>query len=169
MSENNVRCIHVVLNSQDKISGTATNFSVKINDGGGVLRNVVAIRPLKFEYYSSNVNNIASELVINGVSIPLETYSVSDPGALLSLNGWQRVRTTSLTTSTSVFHKLKVGVETFPGISASCYLQDPYVYLVRPMEPKVDRFDITLFKPDFSPITTEPLFIAYLAVYCKDI
>ena len=169
MSEK-VRCIHVVLNSQDKLSGgTSTDFSLKIGDGDGVLKNVVAIRPLRFEYYSSNVDNVASELVINGVSIPLETYSLSDPGALLYLNGWQRVRTTNQNVSTSVFHKLKTGIESFPGISASCYLQDPYVYVLRPTEKKLDRFDIKLFKPDFTSITTEPLFIAYLAVYCQDI
>ena len=103
-----VRCIHVVLNSNDRVSGTPTDFTVLLGDGDNELKNVIAIRPLRFEYYEDS-GTVVSSLVINGQSIPI--VASTSQGAFMYLNGWSRVRTTSAISRIPVFHRLVNGVD----------------------------------------------------------
>lgn len=149
LDNNNIRCIHTLINSDDKISGTPTNFTVKLRDGDLPLKNVIAVTPLRFEYYdSSNAN-----------------------GGLLYLNGWDRIRTTSASNNMPVFHRMLSNVETLTcPMSVSGCLDNPYTHIFRPPTLKLDRFDIKLTDLDYNIISSASAkIIVHLAFYCKDI
>lgn len=149
LEHQNLRCIHTFLNSDDKISGTATDFTLELRDGDVPLRNVIAVTPLRFEYYdSSNAN-----------------------GGFLYLNAWNRLRTTSSSNTMPVFHRILSNVETLTcPVSVSGCLDNPYTYILRPPVLKLDRFDVKLTDLNYNPITsTDPKIRIHLAVYCKDI
>lgn len=149
LDNNSIRCIHTLLNSDDKVSGTGTNFTVELRDGDVPLRNVIAVTPLRFEYYDSSGEN----------------------GGLLYINGWNRVRTTSPSNTMPVFHRMLSNVETLTcPMSVSGCLDNPYTHILRPPALKLDRFDVKLTDLNYAPITpTNPKILIHLAVYCKDI
>lgn len=148
LDNNNIRCIHTLINSDDKVSGTSNNFSVMLKDGDGPLRNVIAVTPLRFEYYDG----------------------VGASGGLLSLNDWNRVRTTSSSNTMPVFHRVLSNVETLTcPMSVSSCLDNPYTYILRPPALKLDRFDVKLTDLQYAPLNSDPKILIHLAVYCKDI
>ena len=149
LDNNNIRCVHTFINSDDKISGTTTNFTVELKDGDAPLKNVIAVTPLRFEYYdSSNAN-----------------------GGLLYINDWNRIRTTSRSNTMSVFHRMLSNVETLTcPISVSGCLDNPYTYILRPPALKLDRFDVKLTDLSYNAIVSSDAKIrVHLACYCKDI
>lgn len=149
LDNNNIRCIHTLINSDDKILGTSNNFSVMLRDGDNPLKNVIAVTPLRFEYYDKSKTE----------------------GGLLNINDWNRVRTTSSSNSMPVFHRFLSNVETFTcPMSVNGCLDNPYTYILRPPALKLDRFNIRLTDLNYVPLnTTDPKILIHLAVYCKDI
>lgn len=149
LDNNNVRCIHTFINSDDKVSGTPTNFTVELRDGDTALKNVIAVTPLRFEYYDSS----------------------NADGGLLYLNAWNRIRTTSSSNTMPVFHRMLSNVETLTcPMSISGCLDNPYTHILRPPALKLDRFDVKLTNLQYAPITSlDPKIRIHLAVYCKDI
>ena len=162
---NAVRCVHVLINSADRVSGSATDFSVRL-DQDMPLRNVLAVRPLRIEFYDTTES--LAELVINGASVPLQV--TTSQGALLALNGWNRMRTTGTTSTVPVFHRIVSGVETLPApANNDSFPNDPYTYVLRPPEQKLSRFDVKLVDLNQAPLTTTPTLVMLLAVYCSDV
>ena len=149
LDNNNIRCVHTFINSDDKISGTATNFTVELKDGDAPLKNVIAVTPLRFEYYDSS----------------------NASGGLLYINDWNRIRTTSRSNTMSVFHRMLSNVETLTcPISVSGCLDNPYTYILRPPALKLDRFDVKLTDLSYNAIVSSDAKIrVHLACYCKDI
>jgi hypothetical protein len=139
----------MLINSDDKMFGTSNNFSVMLQDGDGPLKNVIAVTPLRFEYYDSSGKN----------------------GGLLYLNDWNRIRTSSSSNTMSVFHRFLSNVETLTcPMSVSGCLDNPYTYILRPPALKLDRFDVRLTDTNYIPLNaTNPKILIHLAVYCKDI
>lgn len=148
LDNNNIRCIHTLINSDDKVLGTSNNFTVLLRDGDIPLKNVIAVTPLRFEYYDGT----------------------AAPGGLLYLNDWNRVRTTSSSNTMPVFHRFLSNVETLTcPMSVSSCLDNPYTHILRPPVLKLDRFDVRLTDLNYVPLNTNPKILIHLAVYCKDI
>lgn len=125
------------------------------------LRNVAAVRILKTEFYQSS--NSPGFMVFNDIQIPLQSNSVEH--AYLYLNG---MINTAIANDTNIplFGRVGPGTEMYPSIAANP-LDDPFVYVMRPIEPKMRKFHVRLLQPDGTLYPVEDArIIIVLAVYC---
>ncbi len=120
----------------------ASDFVVKVQE---VFKNVAAVRILRTEFYQPS--NSFGYFVLNEARIPLQLYNVEH--AYLYLNGWI---STSVANDTNValFGRIGPGTEFYPAVSGDI-LQDPYVYFVNPVEPRLRRFHVKLLTHEGQP------------------
>jgi hypothetical protein len=136
----------------------SNDFVLKLQEN---LRNVVAIRIMKTEYYQSE--NMMGYMVFNDIRIPLQANNVEH--AYLYLNGY--INTVIANESNiPLFGRIGPGTEQYPAITANPF-DDPYIYVMRPVEQKMRRFHIKLLTSDGTPYTAQDSRVLItLAVYC---
>lgn len=122
------RVSNVILDSSFKSENFAdNNFILKLSDP---LKNVVALRILRTEFLNtSNKNNNFDNvyLYLNGY---INTYLANE-------------------TNTQIYGRLIAGTETYTAISSDIR-NDPFIYIFRPIENSLSKFEIKLLNADGS-------------------
>jgi hypothetical protein len=119
----------------------ANDFVVRLTEP---ITNVAAIRILRTEFYQPS--NTTGYFVLNEVRVPLQLYNIES--AYLFLNGYIST-TVANDTNTTFFGRIGPGTETYPAITGDI-TQDPFIYVLQPMEPRMKRFHIKLLHADGS-------------------
>ena len=135
-----MKVFNVILQSADKqAGGTNVNFTVNLQEP---ITNVVAIRPLDI--------TIQSDAPVSNLLIALNNYS-----KYLPVND-NNVR---------IFARASTGTTVFPAVAASI-MDDPYTYILNPIEPRLQRFEVALYGSDYVKYTTTSTTISMtLAIY----
>jgi hypothetical protein len=136
----------------------SNNFVVKLQEN---LVNIAAIRVLKTEFYQPSTS--FGYFVLNEMKVPLQLYNVEH--AYLYLNGYINTAVAN-DMNVALFGRIGPGTDIYPAITADPY-KDPYIYVMRPVEPKMRRFHVKLLKADGSayPVNNARVVLT-LAVYC---
>lgn len=136
----------------------ANDFVVKLVEP---LKNVAAIRMLRTEFYQPSATT--GYFVLNEVRVPLQLYNIES--AYLYLNGYVSTNVAN-DTSTTFFGRIGPGTETYPAVTGNI-TQDPFIYIMRPTEPRLKRFHVRLLRADGStyPVANARVVLT-LAVYC---
>lgn len=168
-----LKVVNILLNSLDGSINTYTGSYVwHLQEE---LRDVVAIRPLRMEFYRPTTN--AGELVINGVSIPIQVNATQ--GGYLNLNDYRKVVISNqvggfyssnsgpvVNNDLNIFHRMVNGLDVLPTVKDDIF-NDPYTYIFKPMERRLKRFEAKLYDINYNIITDASL-VALLSVYCVD-
>lgn len=159
---------HLVLDSADRnidLYPDIGDFVLKMNEP---FKNVVAIRLVKTEYYTNDINGV--NVMINNTTVPL--YLTTIAGLYVYLNNYKMIHRSAEIENTNMFARITTGTESYPYTSSSL-LRDPYVYLLKPYEPKLDRFHIQLYYSDNTRVVDDPEcpeveinFVITIAVFC---
>jgi hypothetical protein len=157
----NFRVFNIIIDSEHRnqsIYPNSNDYVVKLQDN---LLNVVAIRVLKTEFYQDA--NSVGFMVFNDVQIPLQLYNVQH--AYLYLNGMINTAIAN-ETNIALFGRIGPGTEMYPAVSADPF-KDPYIYVMRPVEPRMRRFHVKLYTAngELYPVNKARIVIT-LAVYC---
>jgi hypothetical protein len=118
-----MKIYNVILQSADKTSGTNVDFTIELQEP---IKNVVAIRPLDI--------TITAASAANNLLIALNDFT-----KYLPVND----------TKVRIFTRANTGTTIFPAI-ASYYMDDPYTYVLNPIEPRVQRFKVSLYNSDYT-------------------
>lgn len=157
----NLRTFNLIIDSDHRNKDqypNANDFVLKLQN---YMTNVAAIRILKTEFYQKS--DSIGYMVLNDVKVPMQLYNVEH--AYLYLNGWQNTAIAN-DTNYALFGRIGPGTEMYPGVSADPY-KDPFVYVMRPVEPKMRRFHVRLLDAQGTPyVVDNPRVILTLAVYC---
>ena len=163
---------NIILDSEnrDQSNGSMsiTEYSLQLVEN---LRNVVAIRLLQTEFYQPT--DSWGYFVLNGAQIPLQLYNIDS--AYLYLNGYttstvaNNIRGSN--TSLKVFNRIGPGTNVLQSVTGSDFTNDPYIYIFRPIEPKLNTFNIKLMQADGTPYILQnknapARLVLTLAVYC---
>lgn len=139
-------------------SPNANDFVVRLTEP---LTNVAALRILRTEFFQPS--NSTGYFVINGTSVPLQLYNIES--AYLYLNGYIST-TVANDTNTIFFGRIGPGTETYPAVTGDI-TQDPFIYILQPMEPRMRRFHVKLLQADGSTYqVNDARVVIHLAVYC---
>lgn len=111
------------------------DFVVKIQDS---FRNVAAVRILRSEFYSPT-NNVGA-FIVNQAQVPLQLYNLDH--AYLYLNAYTNMMIAN-DGNLALFGRVGPGTEHYPAVSANI-MDDPYAYVLSPMEPRLRRFHVKL-------------------------
>lgn len=157
----NLRIFNLIIDSDHRnrdLYPNANDFVLKLQN---YMTNVAAVRILKTEFYQKS--DSIGYMVLNDVHVPMQLYNVEH--AYLYLNGYNNTMIAN-ETNYALFGRIGPGTEMYPGISADPY-KDPFVYVMRPVEPKLRRFHVRLLDSQGAPYPVEnPRIILTLAVYC---
>jgi hypothetical protein len=144
VSMSNYKIQQVLLDSNDRNNAVyPTKFTLKLANS---LKNVFAIRLLKSELlYTSS--------------------SPSQDGIYLYLNGYKLLMRNEDQDTMALFSRITTGVNDFQCVTTNI-LNDPYTYILNPIEPKLNRFDIQCFDYN-NNVKTDVLFtlVLHLAVF----
>lgn len=155
------RVHNVILDSSFRDVGahpSANDFVVRLTEP---FTHVAALRILRTEFYQPS--NTTGYFVMNEVQIPLQLYNIES--AYLFINGYTRT-TIANETNTTFFGRIGPGTEIYPAVTGDI-TQDPFIYIMRPVEPRLRRFHIRLMQADGSPYpVNNARIIIHLAVYC---
>ena len=136
----------------------ANDFVVKLSEP---LKNAVALRLLRTEFYQPSQTN--GYFVLNQVRIPIQLYNIES--AYLYINGYTSTNIAN-EVNTQFFGRIGAGTEVFPAVTGSIS-QDPYIYVMQPIEPRLKRFHIKLMQADGSLYAVDNARVVItLAVYC---
>lgn len=142
----NYKIYQVLLDSNDRNKTTfvsPTNYVLKL---ATPLRNVFAVRLLKSEFLYNSLT------LGNGVYVYLNGYK------LLIRNQEQDIL--------SLFARITPGINDFQCVTTNI-LDDPYTYILNPMEPKLDRFEVQLYDADNKKKEDVHFnLIMHLAIFC---
>lgn len=122
---------YFVATNYRKNSNLLNQFILKLSDP---LRNVVAIRILRTEFI-----NLTDSQDINYVALK---------NAYIYFNGYINTFIAN-ETNTQIYGRLIAGTEIYPGISSDIR-NDPFVYIFRPIENSLSRFEIKILNGDGS-------------------
>lgn len=155
------RVYNIIVDSQHRDVATFPNtneFVVRLQD---TIKNVAAVRMLRSEFYSPA--NRMGYFVLNDARIPLQLYNVEH--AYLYLNGYQTAMIAN-DGNLALFGRIGPGTEIYPGMSGDP-LQDPFIHVLRPTEPKLRKFHVRLVTADgeLYPLTDARIVLT-LAIYC---
>lgn len=155
------RIYNIIIDSdhRDKDSyPDSSDFVVKLQNN---LTNITAIRILKTEFYQPS--NSFGYFVLNEMRVPLQLYNVEH--AYLYLNGYINTVVAN-DTNVPLFGRIGPGTDIYPAISSDPF-KDPYIYVMRPVEPKMRRFHVKLLRADGSvyPVNSARVVLT-AAVYC---
>lgn len=125
-----------------------TEFMVQLSDS---LRGVIAIRPIRTEFYVPS--NTVAYMMFGSTRVGIQTYG--NDAAYIYLNGWNgtAIANQKNVTNINFFGRITPGTEVYPGLAMNLD-QDPHVYLFQPVEPRLDRFYVKLCHADGSLYTT---------------
>lgn len=139
---------------------SANDFVVRLLEP---LRNVAAIRILKTEFFQPS--NSIGYFVINQARVPLQLYDMEN--AYLYLNGYI---STSIAndSNTAFFGRIGPGTEMYPAVTSNL-TQDPYIYVLKPADPRLRKFHVKLMGSDGTlyPVENAKVVLT-LAVYCLE-
>lgn len=134
-----MKIYNIILQSTDKKTGTNVDFTIDLQEP---IKNVVAIRPLDITITATSA---ASNLLI----------ALNDYTKYLPVTDNQ-VR---------VFARANTGTTVYPAIT-SYYMDDPYTYVLNPVEPRLQRFQVALYNSDYTKYATTTTTISMtLAIY----
>lgn len=155
----------VFLSSADKdqASQTSTQFTVTLPTE---LKRVVAVRPLHAAFYEDST--IVSQVELGGALLPVRVFS--GDGLFLKLNEYDHVKHAKAK-NTPVFTRIQ-GEEFYPAVGGGDFWTDPHTYILNPSEPKLKKFDLTLYNMGtmnvYVPaVPANSSFNITLAVYCE--
>lgn len=142
----NYKIYQVLLDSNDRNKTTFPNPTKYVLKLATPLRNVFGVRLLK------------SELLYNSLTL--------GNGVYVFLNGYKLLIRNETQDSISLFARITPGVNDFQCVTTNI-LDDPYTYILNPMEPKLDRFEIQLYDSD-NKIKEDTHFnvLMHLAIFC---
>ena len=137
----------------------ANDFVIHLPDA---LRKVAVIRILRTEFYQSA--ETMGYFVLNDVRIPLQTSTIEH--AYLALNEYAKLTIGNGAANVNVLGRIGPGSEIFPAPAADV-MQDPFAYVFRPIEPKLQRFHVRLLNHDGSLYGVNGARVVLtLAAYC---
>jgi hypothetical protein len=139
------RIYNVIIDSEhrDKNTYPASNeFVVKLQE---TIKDVAAVRILKTEFYQPS--NSFGYFVLNEMKVPLQLYNVEH--AYLYFNGYIST-TVANDTNVALFGRIGPGTDIYPAVTGDI-TKDPYIYIMRPVEPKLRKFHIKLLTHDGNP------------------
>jgi hypothetical protein len=117
----------------------ANDFILKLSEN---IKNVALLRILKTEFYDTPAQS--AYLYLNGY---VKTYIGNDRNA-------------------TVLGRIGPNAEHYPAVTGNI-LNDPYAYVFRPMEPRLNRFHIKLLDHNGALVTVSaPSVILTIALYC---
>ena len=156
------RVYNIILDSEHRDKSVYPNvndYTIRLQES---LRNVVAIRLMRTEFYSPS--NTFGYFVINEARVPLQIYNVEH--AYLYLNGYISTAVAN-DTNIALFGRIGPGTEFYPAITGDP-LMDPYIYVFRPVEPRLRKFQVKLLQADGAlyNYTANARVVMTLAVYC---
>lgn len=136
----------------------ANDFVVRVQE---VFRNVAAVRILKTEFYQPC--NQIGYFVLNDMKVPLQLYNVEH--AYLYLNGYLSTAVAN-DTNVALFGRVGPGTEFYPAVTADI-MQDPYIYVLNPAEPRLRKFHVKLLTHNGQayPINNARVVLT-IAIYC---
>jgi len=80
--------------------------------------------------------------------------------------GYYSSNATYINNDINVFHRLVNGTDIIPPTSTELF-SDPYTYIFKPMERRINRFEVKIYNNSYTVMTNTSM-IAVLAVYCVD-
>lgn len=142
----NYKISQVLLDSNDRNKTTFVSPTKYVLKLATPLRNVFGIRLLKSEllYHSLTLGN----------------------GIYVALNGYKLLIRNQDQDSLSLFARITPGVNDYQCVTTNI-LDDPYTYILNPMEPKLDRFEIQIYDAD-NKLKEDTHFnlLMHLAIFC---
>lgn len=139
---------------------SANDFVVRLLEP---LKNVGAIRVLKTEFFQPS--NSIGYFVINQARVPLQLYDMEN--AYLYLNGYISTSVAN-DTNTAFFGRIGPGTEMYPAVTGNL-TQDPYIYVLKPADPRLRKFHVKLLSHDGSPYPVQNAKVVLtIAVYCME-
>lgn len=136
----------------------ASDFVVRVQE---IFRNVAAVRILRTEFYQPS--NSFGYFVLNEMKVPLQLYNVEH--AYLYLNGYVSTMVAN-DTNVALFGRIGPGTEFYPAVTADV-LQDPYIYVLNPVEPRLRKFHVKLLTHDGKPYpVNNARVVLTIAIYC---
>lgn len=142
----NYKIYQVILDSNDRNKTSYPNPSQFVLKVATPLRNVFGIRLLKSEllYHSLTPGN----------------------GIYLSLNGYKLLLRNEVQDSLSLFARITPGINDYSCVTTNI-LDDPYTYILNPMEPKLQRFEVSIYDHDNQlKVDTHFNLLLHMAVFC---
>lgn len=136
----------------------ASDFVVRVQE---VFRNVAAVRILRTEFYQPS--NSFGYFVLNEMRVPLQLYNVEH--AYLYLNGYISTAVAN-DTNVALFGRIGPGTEFYPAVTSEI-TQDPYIYVMNPVEPRLRKFHVKLLTHDGQayPVNNARVVLT-IAIYC---
>jgi hypothetical protein len=133
----------VLIDSQDSINNNNGNFVIKL---ANPLRNVFAVRLLK------------SELIYS--------FPHMNSGIYLYLNGYKLLIRSEQKDTIDLFARINMGVTNFQCVTTNI-LDDPYTFILNPIQLKLDRFDVKALDNN-NQLRAENTFnlVLHLAIFC---
>ena len=157
---NKFRVYNVIIDSSFRAAGTQANdFVSRLEEP---FRNVVAIRLLRTEYFQPSTST--NYFVFNSIRVPIQAFTMEN--AYLYLNGYTSTVIAN-ESNTQYFGRIGPGTEIYPAVNGSL-TQDPYIFILQPIEQKLRRFHVRLHKTDgeLYPVDESTRVVLTLAVYC---
>lgn len=128
----------LVLDSEDRDKNIYTSPSDFILKTIEVFKNVIAVRLIRSEYtYIDSKFDLVS---VNNQNIPFQFYKPVH--AFIYFNGYNKIKIANKLT-VPIFSQISPGIENLPPCNDNIKL-DPYAYIINPIEPKLDKFEIKL-------------------------
>lgn len=133
----------VLIDSNDSKNNNNGDFVIKL---ATPLRNVFAVRLLK------------SEL--------LYSFPNMNEGIYLYLNGYKLLIRSEQKDTIDLFARINIGITNFQCVTTNI-LDDPYTYILNPIQLKLDRFDVKVLN-DNNKVRSENSFnlVLHLAIFC---
>jgi hypothetical protein len=137
------RIHQVLIDSHDSSNNSNGDFVIKL---ATPLRNVFAVRLLK------------SELIYS--------FPQMNDGIYLYLNGYKLLIRSEQKDTIDLFARINIGVNNFQCVTTNI-LDDPYTYILNPIQLKLDRFDVKVLDTN-NKLRAENTFnlVLHLAIFC---
>lgn len=118
---------------------SANDFVVRVQE---VFRNVAAVRILRTEFYQPSGQ--IGYFVVNDIKLPMQVYNIEH--AYLYLNGYTNMVVAN-DTNVALMGRIGPGTEHYPAVATNV-LDDPYAYVMNPIEPRLRKFHVKLLTHD---------------------
>ena len=142
----NYKIYQILLDSNDRDKSIYPNMSNYVLKAATHFRNVFGVRLLKTEllYHSLTQGN----------------------GVYLALNDYRLLVRNEKQDQLALFARITPGINDFQCVTTNI-LDDPYTYILNPMEPKLLRFEMKLYDSDNTLIKDNHFnLILHLAIFC---
>lgn len=137
---------------------SSNDFVVRVQE---IFRNVAAVRLLRTEFYQPS--NSFGYFVLNEMKVPLQLYNVEH--AYLYLNGYISTQVAN-DTNVALFGRIGPGTEFYPAVTSDIG-QDPYMYMMQPVEPRLRKFHVKLLTHDGQPYpVNNARVVLTIGIYC---